>query len=151
IYLELAGQIGLSVRGVSFPGHFLLRASLPDGDAMIDPTTGRSLSESDLVEMLEPYVAHPEQTMASTLRALLQPATSREVLARMLNNLKAIYLQTERWQRLLAVQQRLVVLLPGQLDEVRDRGFAYARLDYLRPALEDLEMYLEECPEAVDA
>ncbi|WP_186192500.1 SirB1 family protein [Burkholderia gladioli] len=151
IYLELAGQIGLSVRGVSFPGHFLLCASLPDGDAMIDPTTGRSLSESDLVEMLEPYVAHPEQTMASTLRALLQPATSREVLARMLNNLKAIYLQTERWQRLLAVQQRLVVLLPGQLDEVRDRGFAYARLDYLRPALEDLEMYLEECPEAVDA
>ncbi|MEX3606745.1 MAG: SirB1 family protein [Burkholderia sp.] len=151
VYLELAGQIGLSVRGVSFPGHFLLRATLPDGDAVIDPTTGRSLSESDLIEMLEPYVAYPEQTMTSTLHALLRPATSREVLARMLNNLKAIYLQTERWQRLLAVQQRLVLLLPGQLDEVRDRGFAYAQLDYLRPALEDLEMYLDECPEAVDA
>lgn len=151
LYLELAGQLGLAVRGVSFPGHFLLRATLADGDAMIDPTTGRSLSETDLVEMLEPYVAHPEDTMASTLRALLQPATSREVLARMLNNLKAIYLQTERWQRLLAVQQRLVVLLPGQPDELRDRGFAYARLDYLRPALEDLEAYLDECPEAVDA
>jgi regulator of sirC expression with transglutaminase-like and TPR domain len=151
LYLELAGQLGLAVRGVSFPGHFLLRAALADGDAMIDPTTGRSLSETDLVEMLEPYVAHPEDTMASTLRALLQPAASREVLARMLNNLKAIYLQTERWQRLLAVQQRLVVLLPGQPDELRDRGFAYARLDYLRPALEDLEAYLDECPEAVDA
>ncbi len=151
LYLELAGQLGLRVRGVSFPGHFLLRATLEDGDAVIDPTTGRSLSESDLVEMLEPYVAHPEATMASTLRALLQPATSREVLARMLNNLKAIYLQTERWQRLLAVQQRLVVLLPGQLDEVRDRGFAYARLDYLRPALDDLERYIEASPEAIDA
>ncbi|GAB7539037.1 SirB1 family protein [Burkholderia sp. 3C] len=151
LYLELAGQLGLAVRGVSFPGHFLLRATLADGDAMIDPTTGRSLSETDLIEMLEPYVAHPEATMASTLRALLQPAASREVLARMLNNLKAIYLQTERWQRLLAVQQRLVVLLPGQPDELRDRGFAYARLDYLRPALEDLEAYLDERPEAVDA
>ncbi len=151
LYLELAGQLGLAVRGVSFPGHFLLRATLADGDAMIDPTTGRSLSETDLVDMLEPYVAHPEETMSSTLRALLQPATGREVLARMLNNLKSIYLQTERWQRLLAVQQRLVILLPGHPDEVRDRGFAYARLDYLRPALEDLESYLDECPEAVDA
>ena len=49
-----------------------------------------------------------------------------------------MYLQTERWQRLLAVQQRLVILLPESIEEVRDRGFAYARLDYLRPALEDL-------------
>lgn len=69
----------------------------------------------------------------------------------MLNNLKAVYLQTERWQRLLGVQERLVILLPGQLDEVRDRGFAYARLDYLRPALEDLETYLGERPDAADA
>ena len=69
---------------------------------------------------------------------LLQPATRREIVARMLRNLKSIYLQTERWQRLLAVQQRLVILLPESIEEVRDRGFAYARLDYLRPALEDL-------------
>lgn len=69
----------------------------------------------------------------------------------MLRNLKTIYLQTERWQRLLAVQQRLVILLPEHLDEVRDRGFAYARLDYLRPALEDLEQYLGERPDADDA
>ncbi|MDC6128336.1 tetratricopeptide repeat protein, partial [Burkholderia gladioli] len=106
--------------------------------------------EAEQDPVIAPSYAYAEKGYR-TLRALLQPATSREVLARMLNNLKAIYLQTERWQRLLAVQQRLVVLLPGQLDEVRDRGFAYARLDYLRPALEDLEMYLDECPEAVDA
>ncbi|MCA3933998.1 SirB1 family protein, partial [Burkholderia sp.] len=139
LYLELAEQVGVPARGVSFPGHFLLRVTLPDGDLIIDPTNGHSLSEAEMVEMLEPYVARAAGAVDSALRALLQPATSREIIARMLRNLKTIYLQTERWQRLLAVQQRLVILLPEQLDEVRDRGFAYARLDYLRPALEDLE------------
>lgn len=151
LYLELAEQIGVPARGVSFPGHFLLRVTLPDGDLIIDPTNGHSLSEAEMVEMLEPYVARAAGAVDSALRALLQPATSREIIARMLRNLKTIYLQTERWQRLLAVQQRLVILLPDHVDEVRDRGFAYARLDYLRPALEDLEQYLGERPDAEDA
>jgi regulator of sirC expression with transglutaminase-like and TPR domain len=151
IYLEMAEQIGLPVRGVSFPGHFLLRATIPEGEVMLDPTTGESLSEGRMVEMLEPYLDRGGESLASTLHALLQPATAREIVARMLRNLKAIYLQTERWQRLLAVQQRLVILLPENIEEVRDRGFAYARLDYLRPALEDLERYLQEEPSAADA
>ena len=134
VYLEMAEQLGIPVRGVSFPGHFLLRVTTPDGDVMLDPTTGHSLSESQMVEMLEPYVQRVGESLGSALRMLLQPATRREIVARMLRNLKSVYLQTERWQRLLAVQQRLVILLPESIEEVRDRGFAYARLDYLRPA-----------------
>jgi len=151
LYLELASQLDLPVRGVSFPGHFLLRVTTPEGDVILDPTTGRSLSEPDMVELLEPYVANAGESVARALRMLLEPATRREIVARMLRNLKATYLQTERWERLLAIQERLVILLPGSIEEVRDRGFAYARLDYLRPALEDLEHYLEERPEAEDA
>ncbi len=151
LYLEIAGQLGLPVQGVSFPGHFLLRVSLPDGDAMLDPTTGRTLTESDMVEMLEPYVTSAGDSVARALRMLLEPATRREIVARMLRNLKSVYLQTERWERLLGIQQRLVILLPESIEEVRDRGFAYARLDYLRPALEDLEHYLDERPDAEDA
>jgi regulator of sirC expression with transglutaminase-like and TPR domain len=151
LYLEMAEQIGIPVRGVSFPGHFLLRVTTPDGDVMLDPTTGHSLSESEMVEMLEPYVASAGESVSRALRMLLQPATRREIIARMLRNLKATYLQTERWQRLLGVQQRLVILLPESIEEVRDRGFAYARLDYLRPALEDLERYLGDRPDADDA
>jgi regulator of sirC expression with transglutaminase-like and TPR domain len=151
LYLEMGEQIGVPVRGVSFPGHFLLRVALPEGDVMLDPTTGKSLSESEMVEMLEPYVTRSGEPIVGALRMLLQPATRREIIARMLRNLKSVYLQTERWQRLLAVQQRLVILLPENIEEVRDRGFAYARLDYLRPALEDLERYLDDCPDAEDA
>jgi regulator of sirC expression with transglutaminase-like and TPR domain len=151
LYLEMGEQIGVPVRGVSFPGHFLMRVSLPEGDVMLDPTTGQSLSEAQMVDMLEPYITRSGESIGSALRVLLQPASRREIVARMLRNLKAVYLQTERWQRLLAVQQRLVILLPENIEEVRDRGFAYARLDYLRPALEDLERYLGDCPDADDA
>jgi regulator of sirC expression with transglutaminase-like and TPR domain len=151
IYLEMADQLGLPVRGVSFPGHFLLRVALPAEDLMLDPTTGQTLSEAQMVEMLEPYVQRVGESIGSALRVLLQPATRREIVARMLRNLKSIYLQTERWQRLLAVQERLVIALPLSIEEVRDRGFAYARLDYLRPALEDLQRYIENRPDAEDA
>lgn len=151
LYLELAGQLDLPVHGVSFPGHFLLCVTTPEGDVILDPTTGRSLSESDMVELLEPYVSNAGESVARALRMLLEPATCREIVARMLRNLKTTYLQTERWERLLGIQQRLVIVLPDSIEEVRDRGFAYARLDYLRPALEDLERYLEERPDAEDA
>lgn len=151
IYLEMSEQLGIPVRGIAFPGHFLLRVTTPEGDVMLDPTTGHSLSESQMVEMLEPYVQRVGGSIGSALRTLLQPATRREILGRMLRNLKGVYLQTERWQRLLAVQQRLVILMPGSIEEVRDRGFAYARLDYLRPAMEDLRHYLDDRPDAEDA
>jgi regulator of sirC expression with transglutaminase-like and TPR domain len=151
IYLEMSEQLGIPVRGIAFPGHFLLRVTTPEGDVMLDPTTGHSLSESQMVEMLEPYVQRVGESIGSALRTLLQPATRREILGRMLRNLKGVYLQTERWQRLLAVQQRLVILMPGSIEEVRDRGFAYARLDYLRPAMEDLRHYLDDRPDAEDA
>jgi regulator of sirC expression with transglutaminase-like and TPR domain len=151
LYLEIAEQVGILARGVSFPGHFLLRVTTPDGEVMLDPTNGKSLSEPEMVDMLEPFVTSAGDSISRALRMLLQPATRREIIARMLGNLKSIYLQTERWQRLLAVQQRLVILLPDSIEEVRDRGFAYARLDYLRPALEDLERYLGDRPDADDA
>jgi regulator of sirC expression with transglutaminase-like and TPR domain len=155
LYMEMGQQIGLNVHGVAFPGHFLLRVTTAAGEVMLDPMTGDALSESEMVEMLEPYVAgsvsRAGDSISKTLRALLAPALPREIVARMLRNLKAIYLQTERWQRLLAVQQRLVILLPEQIEERRDRGLAFARLDFVRAALDDLQLYLDTCPEAEDA
>jgi regulator of sirC expression with transglutaminase-like and TPR domain len=69
----------------------------------------------------------------------------------MLRNLKILFLEHQQWERLLPVQQRLVVLLPDDIVERRDRGFAYANLECPQSALEDLEAYLEERPHASDA
>jgi regulator of sirC expression with transglutaminase-like and TPR domain len=155
LYMEMGQQIGLNVHGIAFPGHFLLRVTTMAGEVMLDPLTGEALSESQMVEMLEPYVAtsvsRSGDSISKALRALLAPSLPREILARMLHNLKAIYQQTERWQRLLAVQQRMVILLPEQIEERRDRGLAYAKLDFVRAALDDLQLYLDTCPEAEDA
>jgi len=69
----------------------------------------------------------------------------------MLRNLKALFLEHERWQCLLGVQQRLVILLPEEIAERRDRGLAYANLECPQSALDDLEAYLAERPYAADA
>jgi len=153
LLMEIGQQIGLPLKGVSFPNHFLVRMSIPAGEVVLDPLTGQTLSKEELQDMLDPYLEKEgiEDPNTVPLGVFLQVATHREIIARMLRNLKSTYLQTERWQRLLAVQQRLVILLPDSIEEVRDRGFAYARLDYLRPALEDLERYLGDRPDADDA
>jgi regulator of sirC expression with transglutaminase-like and TPR domain len=110
------------------------------------------LSKEELQDMLDPYLEKEgiEDPNTVPLGLFLQVATHREIIARILRNLKAIYLQESRWQRLLAVQQRLVILLPDSIEEVRDRGLAYANLECFRPALEDLEAYVDARPDAAD-
>jgi regulator of sirC expression with transglutaminase-like and TPR domain len=69
----------------------------------------------------------------------------------MLRNLKALFAEHPHWQQFLNVQQRLVMLLPEEASERRDRGLAYAHLDCPQAALDDLEAYLAQCPQASDA
>jgi len=80
----------------------------------------------------------------------LQAAPPRDVLARMLRNLKEIHRSAEDWPRLLAVTQRLVILLPESWSERRDRGLAYAELGFDTAAADDLQTYFEQAPDAVD-
>lgn len=157
LYIELAQQIGLQAQGVSFPGHFLIKLRLRQGqrqgEVLIDPFTGRSLSRDELAEMLQPYRRQPAGADEEEvpLALYLQPASHRDVLARMLRNLKHIHQAEEDWPALLAVQRRLVVLLPRDWDERRDRGLTYAELGCRREAAEDLQAYLEHRPGADDA
>lgn len=153
IYIEIAQQIGLEARGVSFPGHFLVKIKMPQGEVLIDPFNGRSLSRDDLEERIAPYRRrHGLPADAELpLGLFLQTATGRAVLARVLRNLKEIHRSAEDWPRLHAVMQRLVVLLPDDWDERRDRGLVRAELGDNDGAVEDLVAYLEHCPGADDA
>jgi len=153
IYIELAGQVGLSARGVSFPGHFLVKLRMPQGEVVIDPFNGRSLSRDDLDERLAPY--RRRQGLVGEFEAplglFLQSAPPRDVLARMLRNLKEIHRSTRDVPRWLAVQQRLVVLLPQSWEERRDRALAHIEMGGLDAAISDLEAYLLHRPDAEDA
>jgi regulator of sirC expression with transglutaminase-like and TPR domain len=153
IFMEMGNQIGLNIKGVSFPNHFMVRLSLPQGEVILDPLTGTSLSKQELQEMLDPYLDAQgyRGEYQLPLSAFLRSSSPREILSRFLRNLKAIYTQQERWERLLGIQQRLVILLPDAIEEIRDRGLALAQLDYIRPAIEDMQKYLDESQDATDS
>lgn len=152
LWMELAQSLNLAVRGVSFPGHFLVKVNLPMGQVLIDPMSGRSLSREELAELVEPYRRRHglSDDGDAPLGLYLQSTPARDILARMLRNLKEIYRNQRDWQRLLAVQQRLLILLPESWSEVRDRGLAYAELGQVREAVVDLEAYLLHARDLVD-
>lgn len=152
LYIELATEVGLTARGISFPGHFLVKLRMPEGEVVIDPFTGQSLSLNQLDELLLPYRRRQglEGEFDAPLGLFLQAAPPRDVLARMLRNLKEIYRSTHDWPRLLAVSNRLVILLPQAWEERRDRGMVYAEMGQGAAALQDLSAYLLHAKDAVD-
>ena len=153
LYCEMADQLGLTARGVSFPGHFMVKVRMPQGELVIDPFTGQSLSREALEERLAPFrQRHGLQgDDEAPLGLFLQATPARDVLARLLGNLKEIHRSNEDWVRLLAVQQRLVLLLPDSPEQLRDRGLVWAALGRSADAATDLAHYLEMAPRADDA
>ncbi len=152
LWIELAQGLGLAARGVAFPGHFMLKVTLPKGQVVIDPFTGRSLSREDLSERIEPYKRGNGLVgeYDVPLGLYLQPAEPRDIVSRMLHNLKEIHRTQEDWVRLIAVQNRLVVLLPEAWGEYRDRGLAHAEQGQAALAVSDLETYLAHVDDALD-
>jgi regulator of sirC expression with transglutaminase-like and TPR domain len=153
IYMELAAHIGLNARGVSLPGHFLVKLHTGQGEVLIDPMSGRSLSRDELEDRLAPYRRARGLTgeFEAPLGLFLQAAPPREVIARLLRNLKELHREAADGPRLLAVCERLVVLLPQDVDQRRDRGLASAALGLAAAAAQDLQAYLQQRPDADDA
>ena len=152
LWLELAQGVGLHARGVSFPGHFMVKVNLPKGQVVIDPFTGKSLSREDLSELLEPYKRRSGlvDEFDIPLGLYLQAATPRETIGRMLRNLKEIHRAQEDWPQKVMVCSRLIVLQPTGWSDYRDRGLAYAEQDLVALAVPDLEVYLSKADEALD-
>ncbi len=152
LWMELAQGIGLHARGVCFPGHFMIKVNLPRGQVVIDPFSGQSLSREELSERLEPYKRRSGliDEFEVPLGLYLQAAPPRDIVARMLRNLKEIHHAQEDWQRAIAVQDRLLVLLPDAWAEYRDRGLAHAQQGHASLAVDDLETYLVHAQDALD-
>jgi regulator of sirC expression with transglutaminase-like and TPR domain len=156
LYLEIGRRIELPLDGVSFPGHFLVRLPMRGGTLVLDPFSGGApQSEDELRERLKRVI--PRGAMQGVpvaelpLDPFLEPASHRQILARLLRNLKGVYREADRPERLLQVLNRMLVVAPDAPAELRDRGYAYERLECWRPALADLADYLERDPEAADA
>jgi regulator of sirC expression with transglutaminase-like and TPR domain len=148
LYMEVAQRVGLTLDGVGFPGHFLVKCVGGGEEIVIDPfNRGEILSREDIDKMLfdlygGKVVFHSD---------FLASSTKKDILKRMLANLKAIYIKENDLVRSLAALDRLVILDPISAVDIRDRGMVYLRLEYYAQAREDLEAYLRLRPDAEDA
>ena len=150
LYIEIGRRVGLPLRGVSFPGHFLVKCKLNDGVIVLDPyCRGVSLSLNDLQQRLREVQGG--EVSRAIIAGMLVSANKKEILARVLRNLKAIYVEREEDAQALSVMEWIITVAPADALEVRDRGLLLAKLECPRAAVEDLERYLELVPDAEDA
>ena len=151
IYMEVGRRLGLALVGIGFPGHFLVRYSGPDGGRILDPFLGgANLSEAQLAAKLRSMYGE-NNPLAAQVSKLLTPATKKEILTRMLGNLKGVYLNKGDFERALSVIDRMVLIRPDAATEFRDRGAVQQRLGRMQGAVRDFKKYLELVPDAPDA
>jgi regulator of sirC expression with transglutaminase-like and TPR domain len=148
IFIEVARRLGLKIFGVGMPGHFIVKYVNEDAEILIDPFNGgRLLSEERCREMIGQLSQGAMLFQPSFLRSV----TKKQILARMLQNLKGIYGQAKDNHKTLSVIDRLLLINPDAVPEIRDRGLILSSLAHYAQAQADLKEYLRRVPDAEDA
>lgn len=148
IYLELAWRLGMTASGVGFPGHFLVRVLEGGQPFYVDPFyRGRIMTESECVDFWNDI----SEGELEFQKSFLSPVTKKQILGRMLRNLKEIYLEQQDYPKLIRVLDNLISLDPDEADEIRDRGIVYYQIQSFANALQDFETYLSMAPDAEEA
>jgi regulator of sirC expression with transglutaminase-like and TPR domain len=147
LWMSVGQRLGLVCSGLNFPGHFLAKATIAGRDVFVDPfARGALLTETDLHERLL------RNGGSGRLDArLLEAAPARQILARMLRNLKNLHVRSGVALQAYSAVDRLLLLTPDALDEVRDRGLLALQLSGHDAARQDLMRYLTLRPNAPDA
>jgi regulator of sirC expression with transglutaminase-like and TPR domain len=147
IYLEVGWRLGLPLKGVGFPGHFLIRYEGEVIRVLLDPfDDGRLRFEDEAQALLDRVYGG----LVRLQPEFLEPAGKKDMLVRLLKNLKAIYLNAGEDAKALAAIERILLLRPVAV-ELRDRGMLLARSGRAEEAVADLEEYLTRTPDATDA
>ncbi len=147
LYIVLGHALGLPLAGVSFPGHFLVKLEISDGAIVLDPYFGGiSLNEEDIEERLIEY--YGPKLEKSQVHGVLASCSNKEIILRVLRNLRNLYMQDEKWQKALPLADIMVSLEEDQADALKARGAIYDALECHTPALADYSEYLKIAPEA---
>ncbi len=145
IYIEVARRAGIRAEGVNFPGHFLVRClhdlhtDNPTDGMIVDPFHGGAiLNEQECRQLLQPHMSD-----AAFEPSLLARATRRQILVRMLLNLKKLYVKMHSFPQAKQTTDALLALQPSSLADLRDRGLLSYHMSNFSHALRDLEEYLK--------
>ncbi|WP_417474546.1 SirB1 family protein [Luteimonas mephitis] len=151
VQMEVARRLGVPLDGVSFPGHFLVRLPVDDGVLVMDPfNRGRPLDIDELRQRARPHLGG-DAPDDEALSQILNPASNRAILTRVLRNLHGVYSDGDDWERATRSADRLLKLSPNDADALRDRGLGYLRIGHNSGARADLARYLQLNPRAPDA
>jgi len=119
VYMEVGRRIQFPLQGVGMPGHFIVKPVGLEEEIYIDPfNAGRVLSREACEELVQEMYGGQVPFDAT----FLEPVTKKQILARILSNLKAIYVQTQQYLKALSVVERLLLVQPGAEQEARDRA-----------------------------
>lgn len=147
VYLEAGWRLGLALKGIGFPGHFLVGLESAGEHSFLDPFNRGARMSRDECAALVPS-GDDDATHLDDM--FFEPVTNRQILLRMLTNLKLIYVQRQAFDRAVAVIDRILQLEPGALTELRDRGLVRLQAGEVRRAARDLEAFLDRAPAGAD-
>ncbi|QVL30684.1 tetratricopeptide repeat protein [Telmatocola sphagniphila] len=146
--ISVGQRAGMNILGVALPGHFIARAQYEDEIIFFDPfNDGRILDITECEQLIERITGKPFTVTQDTF----QTALPGEIVVRMLNNLKGIYLEKGDFLRCGRVIERLKILLPADPHQKRDLGLCQVQLLRYGAAIDNLKQYLELVPGASDA
>ncbi|NJM97930.1 MAG: tetratricopeptide repeat protein [Phormidesmis sp. RL_2_1] len=147
VYLELAHRLRFPMVGIGMPGHFLIRPVIDEMEIFVDPFHhGEVLFVADCQEQFQRLYGSQDSWRPEFLNGVLPKA----FLARILLNLKWVYMKLEAYDDAVAALDKLLILAPRQYQEVRDRGLLHYELKNYDLAKQDLEVYLRSQPKAPD-
>ncbi|QGJ71718.1 Transglutaminase [Planctomycetales bacterium 10988] len=144
LYQTVAEGVGILLKGINSPAHFMLGCFAAEPLILIDPFTGQLLTEEEAREQLIHLTGQPIALADYTFTS----ASPWQITTRMLRNLKAAYLARHEWSQALPVQQRLITLSPDEYREYRDLGLIWVHLYQGPPALEAFKTFQEEATAA---
>jgi regulator of sirC expression with transglutaminase-like and TPR domain len=147
VYLEVSRRLNVPIDGVGMPGHFVVKYTDREHEFFMDPfEKGQILTREDCQRKMQEVRGHemefPEHFLAR--------ATNRQILGRMLNNLKLIYLNAQAFDKGLAIVDMMILLQPDDFEQYRDRGLLRLKMRQFEGAARDLEHYLQGVPNAGD-
>jgi regulator of sirC expression with transglutaminase-like and TPR domain len=148
VYMEVGRRVGFPLFGVGMPGHFLVKHYDVSGHSLLIDAFDRGmiLTEEDCQKKLNDIYAG----QLALKHEFLLPVTRRQMLTRMLNNLKIIYLERRDFRRAVQVVDLLLVIYPRSPEDVKQRAVLRYNLDDFTGALEDFEQYVKMSPDASD-
>ena len=145
VYLEVARRLNFPLSGVGMPGHFICRYSNNDEEFFIDPFNGGAILSRD--DCRTRIISNYGNTLEFS-EQMLARSTHRQILSRILNNLKKIYLDSRSYDKGLSMVDMMVMVEPADFEQYRDRGLLRVQLKQFEEAAKDFEHYVKSVPDS---